>query len=480
MGGDCFMLYYSSNDKKVYGVNGSGRAPMDLTIDKLRASGVLGDSIPFLNVNAVTVPGAPAAWCDINQKFGTLPLSELLAPAIKLAENGFPVAPITAYFWKISEKNLLLQANGKQMLVGEMRAPRTGEIWVNTNVAKSLKLLAEKGKSGFYEGEIAQAIVDVIKQSGGYMTLEDLKAHKTTFDEPISVNYRGYDVYEIPPNGQGITALIALNILENFDISVLKHNSTEYLHVLIESLRLAFADTRHYVADPAYTKQPIQELLSKDYAKTRSTLALVTSISLDVQKGSPVNSSDTVYFCVVDKFGNAASLIQSNYTGFGSSISPNKTGFTLQNRGSNFSLDPTHLNALAPNKRPYHTIIPGMMTKDGELVCPFGVMGGFMQPQGHVQVVLNLIDHKMDPQATLDASRFCIADGTSNGIIALEEGIHAPTITALQKMGHKIQAPIVSHDRAFFGRGQIIIRDPITKVLCGASDPRADGLAAGY
>ena len=477
IGGDCFVLFYDANKNKVMGINGSGRAPKGLTIDFLREQGIEGKLPPY-SPHTVTVPGAAAAWIDTLEKFGTMELKDVLMPAINLAEEGFPVAPITARAWQRGVKQLLNGPNANEMLI-DGRAPRAGEIMKLPNLAKTFRLLIEHGKSGFYEGEVARAIVDLLQSLGGVMTLEDLKSHESTFDDPISTNYRGVEVFEMPPNGQGITALIALNILEEFELNELHPLSTKRFHLLIEALRIAFADTRWYVADPAVENIPINELLSKEYAKSRRKLIKDDKATKDLKHGYPFSSSDTVYFSIVDGDGNACSFINSNYMGFGTGLIPKGFGFTLQNRGANFSLDPSHPNALKPGKRPYHTIIPGMALKDGELYSSFGVMGGFMQPQGHVQVLVNMIDHGMDPQEALDHPRFCITDGTSNGKIALEEGIPVKVMSQLSLMGHDV-FPLTGHARAIFGRGQIINREPKSGVLIAGSDPRADGLAIGF
>jgi gamma-glutamyltranspeptidase / glutathione hydrolase len=326
----------------------------------------------------------------------------------------------------------------------------------------------------------------VIQEAGGCMSLEDLASHTSTWEEPISVTYRGLRVYECPPNGQGITALIALNLLEGFDLSASAPLSTERLHLLIEALRLAFADARWYVADPTLSNVPMEELLSKEYASERRTLIDKRRATIDQKHGTPVASSGTVYLSVVDKFGNACSFINSNYWGFGTGIVPRGFGFTLQNRGHNFRLDPNHPNALAPRKRPYHTIIPAMVTKPpspfrredgGEvLYASYGVMGGFMQPQGHVQVLSALVDDGLDPQSALDRPRFCIDVEGSGGRVALEEGIPVSVVSDLEKMGHPVYQ-VSGYDRSVFGRGQVILRDEATGVLWAGSDPRADGCA---
>ncbi len=479
IGGDCFALYYDAKKKKVFGLNGSGRAPQDLSIDRLRDEGITGQLPPF-SAHTVTVPGAAAGWVDTIDQFGSMELKEVLAPAIRLAEEGFPVSPITAFFWSRGMRQLLNGPHANELLLNG-RAPQPGEIMKNPNLARTFRELAEHGKAGFYEGRIAEAIVEIVQQKGGLLTLEDLKNHETTFDDPINTTYKGIDVYEIPPNGQGITALVALNIIEELGLESFEHNSASYLHTLIEAMRIAFADTRWYVADPRHVKVPIEGLLSKKYARERRKLINPNKATLDVKKGSPFASSDTVYFCVVDAEGNACSFINSNYMGFGTGLIPKETGFTLQNRGANFSLDPDHPNALAPQKRPYHTIIPGMAVvhETGELWAPFGVMGGFMQPQGHVQVLVNMIDHHMDPQTALDKPRFCITDGTSGGKVAIEEGIPIRIMSELARMGHDI-VPVSGLGRAIFGRGQIIQRNQATGVLWAGSDPRADGMAIAY
>lgn len=417
------------------------------------------------------------------ERHGQLPINKVLAPAIRLAEEGFPVAPITAYFWERSAKRLSSTPGGIELTI-DGRAPRAGEIFHNPGLARTLHRIVEEGKAAFYRGEIAEAIAHVVQQAGGCLAVNDLAAHTSTWEQPISTTYRGMRVWECPPNGQGLAALMALNLLEGFDLASLPPLSTQRLHLLIEAMRLAFADTRWYVADPAFNPAPLEWLLSKDYAAERRKQIHLDHATVDQQRGTPTSSSDTIYLSVVDTEGNACSFINSNYMGFGTGIVPAGWGFSLQNRGLGFSLDPSHPNSLAPGKRPYHTIIPGMITVDSAgssnlpntLYASFGVMGGFMQPQGHMQVVLGLVDDGLDPQATLDRPRFCIDDGTAGGKVALEEGIPAEVQVELAKMGH-IPYSVSGHARATFGRGQIIRRDASTGALCGGSDPRADGCA---
>jgi len=476
IGGDMFALYFSADTKQVTALNGSGRAPAGLTLDRLKKDGFSKELPPF-HAHAVTVPGACAGWFDLIEKHGSLSMSEILAPAIRLASEGFPVGPITSHSWQRGAQNQLKSAPNGHELTIDGRGPNAGEIFRNPNLARTFELVARGGVSVFYEGEIAEAIVGVIKEAGGCMLLEDLASHTSTWEEPISVTYRGLRVYECPPNGQGITALIALNILEGFDLSVLASLPTERLHLVIEALRLAFADSRWYVADPKFSNVPVEELLSKEYANERRKLIDLKRATIDPKHGTPVSSSGTVYLSVVDKFGNACSFINSNYWGFGTGIVPKGFGFTLQNRGHNFNLDPNHPNALEPRKRPYHTIIPALVTReDGSLYASYGVMGGFMQPQGHVQALSALIDDGLDPQSALDLPRFCIDVEESGGRVALEEGIPANVVSELQKMGHPVYL-VGGYDRSLFGRGQVILRYPETGVLCAGSDPRADGCA---
>jgi gamma-glutamyltranspeptidase/glutathione hydrolase len=348
----------------------------------------------------------------------------------------------------------------------------------NPGLARTFRKIAEGGKPSFYRGELAEAIAAVIRQAGGCLTEEDLATHSSTWETPISVTYRGYRVYECPPNGQGLAALIGLNLLEGYDLESMDALSADRLHLEIEAMRLAFVDARWYVADPRFNELPIAELLSKEYADERRKLIDPRHAKMDQERGVPVASSDTVYFSVVDRAGNACSFINSNYMGFGTGIVPKGWGFSLQNRGHNFDLDPVHPNALAPRKRPYHTIIPAMATResDGSLFASFGVMGGFMQPQGHLQVFSALADDELDPQAALDLSRFCIEDGTAGGTVALEDGIQDSVLSDLKRRGHPVRK-VTGWERALFGRGQIILRHPITGILTGGSDPRADGCA---
>ncbi|KAJ3070764.1 hypothetical protein HDU98_006222 [Podochytrium sp. JEL0797] len=494
IGGDAFCLFYNAETKSVKALNASGRAPKALSIPFLRSKNFQHDSIPNTSPHSVTVPGAAAGWVDTVTLFGSKKLSvaEILEPAIQLADKGFPVSEIAAHWWQRGEQRILdASPNGREMLRKGERAPKMGEIMKMQNMAETFRALANHGKRGFYEGRVAESIVKTLGDLGSVMTLEDLKTHASTPVEPISIVYRDtLRVHECPPNGQGITALMAFGILDALQTSgndkFLKTgvNSVPYLHTLIEAMRLAFADSKFYVADPEHVHVPVKELLSAEYLQKRAKLIDPKLASVCVKQGSPVNSCDTVYFSVVDKDGNACSFINSNYEGFGSAIVPHGCGFVLQNRGSNFSLDETHANRLEPLKRPYHTIIPAMVTNlDGSLFMSYGVMGGFMQPQGHVQVLANMLHFGMDPQEALDTPRFCILpERNGKSVVQIEHGIPQEVVQGLKRLGHDVEV-LDGHERANFGRGQVILmkRDeesPSGHVLVGGSDPRADGLVA--
>ncbi|MDW8325116.1 MAG: gamma-glutamyltransferase family protein [Anaerolineales bacterium] len=480
IGGDVFALYYEARTQRVTALNGSGRAPAALTIELITSQGLNLDyqiSDPF-HAHTITVPGACAAWCDLIARHGSLPLAQILQPAIELAEDGFPVAPLTAYFWAQGAERLGPRL-GNELLVNG-RAPRAGELFCNPGLARTFRAVAEGGAEAFYRGDIARAIAAVVQRAGGVLTEADLAAHTSTWEEPLSVSYRGHCVWECPPNGQGLAALLALNILEGFDLSALEPLDVERWHLLIEALRLAFADARRYVADPAFGDIPLARLLSAGYAAQRRRLIDPQRATLNFRHGLPFSAGGTVYCCAVDGQGNACSFINSNYIGFGTGLVPEGWGFTLQNRGHNFSLDPTHPNALAPRKRPYHTIIPGLLTRaDGSLFGPFGVMGGFMQPQGHVQVVVGMLDDGLHPQAALDRLRFCIDVESAGGNVLLEAGLPRELVEGLRARGHPVTAEVGGYARAVFGRGQIIRREP-DGVLWAGSDPRADGCAMGF
>jgi gamma-glutamyltranspeptidase/glutathione hydrolase len=488
IGGDAFCLYYDKRTGTVSALNASGKAPAGLTLELLQKQDLIDAASQTIrdrfHAHTVTVPGACAGWVDTVDRFGHLSLSTVLAPAIRLAEEGFPVAPLTAAFWRGgAERQLSTAPNGHELTL-DGRAPRAGEIFRNPGLGRTFRTVAEGGKAAFYEGAIAEAIVSVINQAGGALSAADLANHTSSWPEPITTTYRGFQIWECPPNGQGLAALLGLNILEGFDLSDIEPLSTRRLHLMIEAMRLAFADTRWYVADPDTNPAPLQALLSKSYAAERRQAINLDAATPDQRYGTPTSSSDTVYLSVVDADGNACSFINSNYMGFGTGIVPQGWGFSLQNRGHNFSTDPAHPNALGPGKRPYHTIIPAMITRPAandlrqSLVASYGVMGGFMQPQGHLQVAVGLLDDNLDPQAALDRPRFCISDGSAGGAVALEEGIPVAVMSDLVRMGHSV-APVSGMARAAFGRGQVIWRDPENGVLWGGSDPRADGLAMG-
>jgi gamma-glutamyltranspeptidase/glutathione hydrolase len=477
LGGDAFALYYDHDTRHVSALNGSGRAPAALSLSRLQQEGFQ-DSLPRLHPYTVTVPGACAAWFDLIDRFGKLSMGDILAPAIRLAEEGFPVGPITAHYWQRGVETILSKAKNGHELTIAGRGPQPGEIFRNHGLAHTLRTLAEHGREAYYQGPIAASIVETLRTAGGCMSETDLADHTSTWDTPISVPYRDLRVWECPPNGQGLTALLALNILEGFELSGLPPLSPSRLHLMIEALRLAFADARHFVSDPLFSDLPLAELLSKEYAAQRRSLIDPLRAIPHVTHGTPLASSDTVYLSVVDGHGNACSFINSNYQGFGTGIVPEGWGFSLQNRGANFSLKPGHFNALAPGKRPYHTIIPALAThlSDDSLYACFGVMGGFMQPQGHVQVLLAMLENDDDPQAALDRPRFMIDAEGASGQVMLEEGMPTETMAALEIMGHPVRV-VSGYERAVFGRGQIIRSDRENGILWAGSDPRADGLA---
>lgn len=476
IGGDCFALYYDADSSEITALNGSGRAPSALTLDLLDEQGY-GSSLPPFHAHTVTVPGACAGWNDLLERHGRLDLAIALAPAINLAEEGFPVSPLTSYYWQRGVERQLKNAPGGEELMINGHAPEPGEIFRNPDLARTFRAVGKGGAQAFYQGEIAEAIIREVRDAGGVLSEGDLADHRSTWDEAISVTYRGLRVWEAPPNGQGLIALLALKILEGFDFQSQAPLSASRLHLVLEALRIAFADGIWFVADPEFVPIPLEVLLSDGYAERKRALIDRNHATLYQPVGIPSLASDTVYLSVIDEEGNACSFINSNYMGFGTGIVPRGWGFSLQNRGHNFTLERGHPNALEPGKRPYHTIIPGMVTRDdGSLYASFGVTGGFMQPQGHVQVITGLIDDGLDPQAALDRPRVNLTEARPGSPVALEEGLPDETVQELAAIGHEVEV-VTGHMRAMFGRGQVLMRDNETAVLCGGSDPRADGCA---
>ncbi|QPC85166.1 gamma-glutamyltransferase [Phototrophicus methaneseepsis] len=477
IGGDCFALYYDAKSGQVTALNGSGRAPAELSIDYLGEQGITGE-LPARSVHAVTVPGAAMGWHDLITRYGRMTLADVLQDAIYYASEGYPVTPVFGASWQASEQ-LLKNGPNTEDYLPQGKAPQVGQVVTLPGLASTLRAVAEGGPQAFYESPVADAIVETLQAQGGLMTKEDLKKHTSTWGDPISVDYRGVTVVEHPPNGQGLAALMALKIAEAWDLASMDNLSPEKLHLMVEAMRLGFADARQYIADPDVSPVPVDALLSESYAAQRRAMVSADAAMQPPGYGTPPDSSNTIYLCVVDGDGNACSFINSLYMGFGSGIVAKGTGVFLQNRGANFVLDPTHPNALAGGKRPYHTIIPGMLLKDGAFHATFGVMGGFMQPQGHFQVVNALIDDDINPQEALDRPRWCLTAGTDDSTLALEEGIPVKTMARLAELGHRVQ-PISGRGRGLFGSGQIIIRDQKSGALFGGSDPRKDGLVAGY
>jgi gamma-glutamyltranspeptidase/glutathione hydrolase len=472
IGGDAFALVWDG--ARLHGLNGSGRAPGTLTPEVFRRRGLR--EMPARGWLTVTVPGAPAAWRDLHGRFGRLPFEALFQPAIEYAERGYAVTPLTAAAWAVAHQLYRAENYGPEFagwfdtFTPNDRPPQPGDIWASPGHAHTLRAVAGSGAEAFYRGALAEAIERFAADTGGFITAADLAAHTSTWVEPISTSYRGYDVWEIPPNGQGITALIALNILEGFELTRHPRDSAESFHLQVEAMKLAFADAGRYVADPEHAGVPVAGLLDKGYAAERR--ALIGEHALVPAPGTPP-AGGTVYLCAADADGMMVSLIQSNFNGFGSGIVVPGTGIALQNRGRGFSLDPSHPNVLAPGKRPYHTIIPAFLTRDGRPIGPFGVMGGTMQPQGHVQMVVNQVDYGMNPQAALDAPRWRWVQGRD---VEIESGLPDHVFHGLAARGHGI---VVNPRPALFGRGQIIARLPNGAYVAG-TEPRADGCAAAF
>jgi gamma-glutamyltranspeptidase/glutathione hydrolase len=469
IGGDAFALVWHQG--KLHGLNASGPAPQAMTLEKLTAQGLT--EVPKYGPLPVTVPGTPAAWAALAQRFGRMPLTRSMAGAIELAQDGFPLSPSVAFAWQQATKVFRQQLKGDHFkswfdTFAPERAPLAGEIWRSSAHAQTLQSIAETKAESFYRGPLAERIASCVQSAGGYLSTQDLADFQVDWCDPISVNYRGYDVWEIPPNGHGLVALMALNILKGFEFTdrdaLLTH------HRQIEAIKLAFADGFAHIADPAHMRVSVADLLSESYAQERRAL-IGEHASLPLP-GDPARGG-TVYLSTADSEGNMVSLIQSNYMGFGSGLVVPGTGIALHNRGNNFSLVADHPNCLAPGKRPYHTIIPGFLTKDGQAVGPFGVMGGFMQPQGHVQMVMNTVDFGLNPQASLDAPRW---EWEAGKRVNIERSTPEHLFHGLARLGHDVTW---SNNRIAFGRGQIIWRNA-DGVLCGGTEPRTDGSIAAW
>jgi gamma-glutamyltranspeptidase/glutathione hydrolase len=482
LGGDLFAIVWSSEEQKLFGLNGSGRSPRGLTIDEFRRLEL--DEIPARGPLPVSVPGAVDGWFELHSRFGRLSIAEVLAPAITYAREGFPVSEIISYGWADAEKIFDDYPNFVETFLPGGRAPRVGEIFKNPDLADTLEKLASSGRDVFYKGEIARTIDQYCRRVGCFLRYEDLAAHSSNWVDPVSTTYRGYEIWELPPNGQGIAVLQILNLLEPYDLSSMGHNSTEYLHHLIEAKKITFEDRAKFYSDPDFNDLPIEVLISKEYARVRRALLDPKKASLELPAGDPkLEKGDTIYLTVADQDRNMVSLIQSNFMGFGSGLVPDGTGFSLQNRGALFKLEDGHYNTYEPGKRPFHTIIPAFVTRNGRPFMSFGVMGGDMQPQGHVQILCNILDFGMNLQEAGDAPRFrhfgsSTTTGTimtDGGRVALESGIPAQVRRGLLGLGHRLS--VVSGG---FGGYQAIVYDSENNVYRGASESRKDGMAAGY
>jgi gamma-glutamyltranspeptidase/glutathione hydrolase len=492
IGGDLFAIVYSAKENKLYGINGSGRSPLGLSYDQMKAelAKLHRETIPPTGMLPISVPGTVDAWAELHKKFGKLKLSDDLAPAIRYAEEGFPVTELIAYYWTFGPrlyKGLPGAFLETYTLDGKGRTPAKGDIFRNPDLAKTLRLIGEKGRDVFYKGEIADKVDQFMRANGGFLRKPDFEKHTSTWVEPVSTTYRGYDVFELPPNGQGIAVLQMLNILEGFDLRAMGRNSPETLHAMIEAKKIAWADRAKFYADPAFAKIPLGGLLSKSYAAERRKLIDPNHAAKKVEAGNPaLNQGDTIYMCTADDEGNMVSLIQSNYRGMGSGIVVPGLGFMFQDRGELFSMDPNHANVYSPGKRPFHTIIPGFVMKDGKPWEAFGVMGGGMQPQGHVQVLTNQIDFGLNVQEAGDASRWQHEGDNeptgekmteSGGYVEVESGIPYETVRELRKKAHEMR-----FDVGGYGGYQAIrveMHDG-QRIYVGASESRKDGMAAGY
>jgi gamma-glutamyltranspeptidase / glutathione hydrolase len=515
IGGDLFAIVYSAKENKLYGINGSGRSPLGLSYEQMKAEldKLHRKTIPPRGMLPISVPGTVDAWNELHKKFGKLKLSDDLAPAVKYAEEGFPVTELIAFYWHFGPevyKDLPGAFLQTYTLDGKGRTPAKGDIFKNPALAKTLRLIGEKGRDAFYKGEIADKIDKFMRENGGFLRKADFEKHTSAWVDPVSTNYRGYDVFELPPNGQGIATLQILNILEGFDLKSMGRNSAETLHAMIEAKKIAWADRAKFYADPEFAKIPLAGLLSKEYAAERRKLidpghaakAVEAGVppangaesqatreplqdSVATPKRSPVDDGDTIYMCAADDEGNMVSLIQSNYRGMGSGIVVPGLGFMFQDRGELFSMEPVHANVYAPGKRPFHTIIPGFVMKDGKPWEAFGVMGGGMQPQGHVQVLTNQIDFGLNAQEAGDASRWQHEGDNEptgekmekGGYVEVESGIPYEIVRELEKRGHEVR-----FDVGGYGGYQAIkveLHDG-QRVYVGASESRKDGQAAGY
>jgi gamma-glutamyltranspeptidase/glutathione hydrolase len=490
IGGDLFAIVWDPKTKKLHGYNGSGRSPKSLTLDYFKQQGIT--DIPAHGPLPVSVPGTVDAWFALHGRFGKLPMKDVLSPTIRYAREGHPVHQTIAYYWERSVPRLSKFPGFKEQFTIGGRAPRTGELWKNPFLANTLQQIADGGRDAFYKGDIARTIDTYFKANGGFLSYEDMASHAGEWVEPVSTRYRNVDVWELPPNGQGIAALQMLNVLEGYDFSKIPFGSPEHVHLFVEAKKLAFADRARWYADPAFQPAPVARLISKPYARERAKLISPDKVLREVQPGTPkeLDEGDTIYMTVADRDGMMVSLIQSNYRGMGSGMTPTGLGFILQDRGEMFVLRDCegatpHPNCYAPGKRPFQTIIPAFITKDGQPWVSFGVMGGAMQPQGHVQIVMNLVDFGMTLQEAGDAPRIQ-HDGstepvgsatamTDGGVVQLESGYPYETIRALMDKGHRVEWALGP-----YGGYQAIKRDPETGVYYGASESRKDGQAAGY